>query len=135
MPMCPSADLADWTGGTIKCALVSSSWTPNPDMTAYSDFSGDEVTGTGYTAGGVTVGSKTRTYDSVSRRVTFDCADPTWASSTITAKHAVFYEAGGSNPVIGYYTFPSEESSVNGNFIIQVSTNGLFTRRLTEYEG
>ena len=69
----------DFDTDTIKVALVSSSYTPDQDAHDYfNDVSTYEVSGTGYTAGGNTLGSKTATYDSATNVIVLDAADTTW---------------------------------------------------------
>lgn len=120
----------DWDSDTIKVALVSSSYTPNQDTHDYwDDVVANEVTGTGYTAGGATLGSKTVTYDSASNVVVLDAADTVWASSTITARYAVIYDDSGATnaqkALIGYVDFGSDQSSTNGNFTITWDATGI----------
>lgn len=52
----------DFLSDTIKASLHTSSYTPNLDTHETFSQVTNEVTGTGYTAGGVTLGSKTITY-------------------------------------------------------------------------
>lgn len=120
----------DWDSDTIKVALLTSSYTPNQDTHDYfDDVSSYEVTGTGYTAGGQTLGSKTITYDSGTNVLTLDAADVTWSSSTITARYAVVYDDSGasaaSKALIGYVDFSSDQSSTNGNFTITWDATGI----------
>lgn len=120
----------NWAGDTIKVALVSSSYTPNQDSHDYwDDVASNEVSGTGYTAGGVTLTSKTLTYDSASNVIVLDAADTVWASSTITARYAVIYDdAGATNSqkvLIGYVDFGSDQSSNNGNFTLTWDATGI----------
>jgi hypothetical protein len=66
----------DFLSDTIKYALTTSTYTPNLDThETFADIT-NEVTGTGYTAGGVTVGSKTITYTAANSWAT------TWATGT-----------------------------------------------------
>lgn len=51
----------DWDSDTIKLMLLTSSHTPNLDTHAYKSDLTNEVSGTGYTAGGATLASKTQT--------------------------------------------------------------------------
>lgn len=52
----------DFLSDTIKVALATNAWTPNLDTNeVFSDMT-NEVSGAGYTAGGVTAASKTITY-------------------------------------------------------------------------
>jgi hypothetical protein len=119
----------DFDSDTIKVALLSSSYTPDQDAHDYlNDVSSFEVTGTGYTAGGNTLGSKTATYDSANNVVILDAADTTWSSSTITARYAVVYGSTGTastSPLIGYVDFGSDQSSTNGNFTITWDSTGI----------
>lgn len=120
----------DWDTDTIKVALVSSSYTPNQDSHDYwDDVSANEVTGTGYTAGGATLGSKTATYDSGTNVVILDAADTVWASSTITARYAVIYDDAGATAaqkvLVGYVDFGSDQSSTNGNFTVTWDATGI----------
>jgi hypothetical protein len=119
----------DFDSDTIKVALLSSSYTPDQDAHDYlNDVSTYEVTGTGYTAGGNTLGSKTATYDSANNVVVLDAADTTWSSSTITARYAVVYGSTGTastSPLIGYVDFGSDQSSTNGNFTITWDSTGI----------
>ena len=124
----------NWTSDTIKVALVGSAYSPNQDTHDYlDDVIANEVTGTGYTAGGQALASKTLTYDAANNVTVLDAADVTWASSTITARYAVIYDdAGATNsqkPLLGYVDFGSDQSSTSGNFTITWDATGIF--RLT----
>ena len=119
----------DFDTDTIKVALLTSSYTPNQDTHDYfNDVSANEVSGTGYTAGGNTLASKTATYDSGTNVIVLDAADVTWASSTITARYAVVYDSTGTastSALIGYVDFGSDQSSTNGNFTITWDSTGI----------
>jgi len=119
----------DFDTDTIKVALLTSSYTPNQDTHDYfNDVSTYEVTGTGYTAGGITLASKTATYDSGTNVIVLDAADVTWSSSTITARYAVVYDSTGTSStsaLIGYVDFGSDQSSTNGNFTITWDSTGI----------
>ena len=122
----------DFDSDTIKVALVSSSYTPNQDTHDYwDDVVANEVTGTGYTAGGATLASKSVTYDGATNTLTFDAADVTWSSSTITARYAVVYDdsgaTNGQKALLGYYDFTTDRASSNGDFTIRWNTAGMFT--------
>ena len=119
----------DFDSDTIKVALLTSSYTPSQDTHDYfNDVSTYEVTGTGYTAGGSTLASKTATYDSATNVIVLDAADVTWSSSTITARYAVVYDSTGTastSALIGYVDFGSDQSSTNGNFTITWDSTGI----------
>lgn len=119
----------DYDSDTIKVALLTSSYTPNQDTHDYfNDVSANEVSGTGYTAGGATLASKTATYDAGTNVIVLDAADITFSSSTITARYAVVYGSTGTastSPLIGFVDFGSDQSSTNGNFTITWDSTGI----------
>lgn len=121
----------DFDSDTIKVALVTSSYTPDQDAHDYwDDVSANEATGTGYTAGGATLGSKTVTQTDGTNKQTFDAADTSWTTSTITARYAVIYDSTGTSStsaLIGYVDFGSNQSSVAGTFQITWNAAGIFT--------
>jgi len=122
----------DWDSDTIKVALVTSAYTPNQDTHDYwDDVVSNEATGTGYTAGGATLGSKTVTYTSGTNVTAFDAADVSWTTSTITARYAVIYDdtpgTNATKPLIGYVDFGSDQSSSAGTFSIVWNASGIFT--------
>lgn len=115
---------------TIKVALLTSAYTPNQDVHDYfDDVVANEVTGAGYTAGGATLTGKTVSYDAPTNTITFDADDVVLASSTITARYAVVYDAtpatNATRPLIGYVDFTSDQSSTNGNFTITWDATGI----------
>ena len=120
--------LIDLTGDTIKVALVTSSYTPDMDShTAFSDIT-NEISGTGYTAGGATLGTITVTQDNTNDRAVFDAADTSWTSSSLTARGAVVYKDSGVDStswLISYKDFTSDQISSNGTFEIQWDADGI----------
>ena len=120
----------DWDTDTIKVALLTNSYTPDQDAHNYlDDVVANEVSGTGYTAGGNTLANKTNSYNSATNVITLDADDTTWSSSTITARYAVIYDAtpatNATKPLIGYVDFGSDQSSSNGNFTITWDATGI----------
>jgi len=113
---------------TIKVALVTSSYTPNADT--HQDFADvtNEVTGTGYTAGGETLANTAVTTDTTDDEGVFDADDVTWSASTITARGAVIYKDTGSaatSLLIGFIDFTSDQASTAGDFTIQWGSEGI----------
>lgn len=120
----------DWDSDTIKVALCTSSYPVNQDTDDYwSDAQPYEASGTGYTAGGLTLTSKSLTFDAATNKVTLDAADVTWANSTITARYAVIYDAqtgvNTTSPLIGYVDFGTDQSSSSGSFVISWAATGI----------
>tara|TARA_X000001388_G_scaffold68805_1_gene56858 strand:- start:536 stop:967 length:432 start_codon:yes stop_codon:yes gene_type:complete len=104
-------------GNTLKIALYTSSASLGATTTAYATT--NEVSGTGYTAGGVTLSSQAVAYDSSNNVAYFDAADPSWSSATITARGALIYNNSKSNASIAVLDFGSDFSSSNGTFQVQ----------------
>lgn len=120
----------DYDSDTIKVMLCTSSYTPNQDTHQYKSSVTNEITGTGYTAGGATLASKTVTYDGGTNTLTLDCADPQWTASTLTARYAVFYDSTGTDstsPLICYWDFGADVSSSSGTFTLTIDAAGLLT--------
>lgn len=114
---------------TINVMLVTSSYTPDQDAhTKRSDVT-NEVTGTGYSAGGAALASKVVSVDNTDNEGVFDAADLTWSSSTITARGAVLYKARGgassADELICFFDFTTDKSSSAGNFTLQWDSEGI----------
>jgi len=114
---------------TINVMLVTSTYTPNQDAhTKRSDVT-NEVSGTGYSAGGAALAGKAVTVDNTDNEGVFDANDLTWSTSTITARGAVLYKARGgassADELICYIDFGSDKSSTAGNFTLQWASEGI----------
>ena len=108
---------------TFKAMLVTSSYTPNKDTDLKRSAVTNEVSGTGYTAGGVTCAC-TVTKDTANDRVTLQFAAVSWASSTITARALVIYKSTGTSStdaLVAYNDFGSNVSSTGGTFSVAAS--------------
>ena len=123
-------DLDDTTADRFKVMLVTSSYTPNFGTHDFKSDVTNEVSGTGYDAGGKSLTSVTLTQSGGT--ITFDAADLTWASSTITARAAVVYDDSLTNdPLIAYIDFGADKSSSAGDFVLSFNASGIFTLDLT----
>lgn len=79
----------DWLSDTIKCMLVTSSYTPNLDTDDYKDdVVANEITGTGYTAGGATLGSASVTYTAANSWATAAATSTAYAVGDIVRPSA-----------------------------------------------
>ena len=119
----------DIDSDTIKAMLCTSSYTPNQDTHRYKSDVTNEVTGTGYTAGGAALTGVTISYTGGTNVLKID-ADPTsWPGSTITARYAVIYDstpgADATRPLIGYVDFGADQSTTNGTFLLDWDPAGL----------
>jgi hypothetical protein len=87
-----------------------------------------EVVGTGYTAGGQALTSRTFSYDAPTHTLTLDSADPSWTSSSIVARYLVYYVDTGTlatSALIAYADFGADQSSVSGTFTYLTPASGL----------
>ena len=113
---------------TIKVALVTSSYTPDADTHDFFDDVTNEISGTGYTAGGETIANGAVTVDTTDDEGVFDGDDVTWSTSTLTARGAVIYKStgvAGTSPLIAYLDFGYDQSSSAGDFTIQWNAEGI----------
>jgi hypothetical protein len=110
------------TGNTFKLALYTSSATLGASTTAYSAT--NEVSGTGYSAGGGTLTNVTPTTSGTTALTDF--ADLTFSSATITARGALIYNssttAGSADRAVLVLDFGGDKTSTAGDFTIQFPT-------------
>lgn len=122
-----AADRIDWVGDTIKESLHTATYTPNQDTHNYFDDATNEIAGTGYTAGGVTLGSKSLTYDTGTNETRFDAADAEWTSASFTARIGVVYKSTGTastSHLMGWHDFGGDQTVSTGTFTIQYAASG-----------
>lgn len=121
--------------GTLKCMLVTSAYTPNQNTHDFKDDVTNEVTGTGYTAGGNACASPTWTGPDGSGLLTFDASDPaTWSQNAAgfsNARRAIFwYDTGtpGTSRLVAYTNdFGADAGNVAGDFSVAINAAGLYT--------
>jgi len=107
------------TADPFKIALYTSSATLDATTTAYSAT--NEVSGTGYSAGGNTL-TVSQTPTSTSTTAWLDFADTTWSSATITANGALIYNDTQSDKAVAVLAFGGDKTSTNGDFTIVFPT-------------
>lgn len=108
-------DFTTGTGSAFKIALYDSSATLDASTTAYTTT--NEVTGTGYTAGGQALTNVTPT--STGTTAFIDFADVTWSASTITARGALIYNSTApGNPAVAVLDFGTDKVSTAGDFTV-----------------
>lgn len=110
------------TTDTFKAALYLATATVNASTTAYSAT--NEVSGTGYTAGGVTVTNATA--PSTSGTTAFWTPSASFAWTTVTLGTAfdcvLLYNSTQSNRAVSAHTFGSQTVTA-GNFTLTMPTN------------
>lgn len=116
-------DFTASTGDTFKLAMYTNSATFDASTTDYTAT--NEVSGTGYSAGGGTLTNVTPTTSGTTALTDF--ADLTFSSATITARGALIYNtttgAGtGTTDTVLVLDFGSDQSSSAGDFTITFPT-------------
>ena len=94
-------------------ATQTNAGTPGTGVASATNLGTDEVTGTGYTAGGNTLAGFSISGTTVGR---LDFTTSTWASSSISATGAIIYNSSKANRVVGVYDFGGTITSTNGTF-------------------
>ena len=104
----------DLVADTLKIALYTSSATLGAGTTAYS--TNNEISGTGYSAGGVTLTNKV--VSTTGTTAHFDADDPTWTSASFTANGALIYNSTNSDKAIAVLAFGGDFTVASGTFRI-----------------
>ena len=124
----------DWVNDTIKCCLLDSTYTPLQDTDNYLNdlnLASHEVTGTGYTTGGVTLTGRTVGYTNNTNTGTLDCSDATWENATLTGvRYAVWYKDTGNpsnSPLIAYTDFEADMAVSGADASVVLSSAGLIS--------
>jgi len=99
---------------TYKLALFDSNANLSASTTVYS--TSGESSGTGYTAGGVTLTGFTTGLSGSTAFLTF--SDPSFENSTITSRGCMIYNSSKSNKALAVFNFGQNVSSVNGTFTV-----------------
>jgi hypothetical protein len=126
-----SARRVDWVTDTIKCALTTNTFVPDPDThDFYADVTNELATAGGYTAGGATLTGKSVSYDTGTNETRLICADITWGPGATFGpfRKGIIYKdtgAAATSPLLGYITFDADQSVNNGTFTIDVDATGL----------
>ena len=112
-------DFSSDASQTFKIALYTSSATLSAATTAYSTT--NEVSGTGYTAGGNTLTIAAN--PALSGTTAFlDFSDTTWSSSSITARGALIYKSATGNPAVAVIDFGEDKQTSSADFVISFPT-------------
>lgn len=105
---------------TYKLALYTDAATLDATTTAYSAT--NEVSGTGYTAGGVELSGFSSGLSGSTAYVTF--TDPAISSATITARGCLVYNSSKSNKAVAAFDFGGNITSTNGTFTVDLPAAG-----------
>lgn len=114
----------DVDNDTFFLMLTTSSYTPSKAHGKRSDIT-NEVSGTGYSAGGKAV-TLTPSLDTTNHRVDITIGAVSWASSTITARYGVIYKSRGgassADNLVCALDFGADITDTNGTFTVTPSS-------------
>jgi len=122
-----SFDTSGNSGSTFYLALYTSSASFSTSTSSYSNS--NEVSGTGYSAGGQAL---TNLGVAISSNIAYvDFSDETWTSATITARYGLIYK-NSSNEAVLVLDFGGDKTSTNGDFTVAfpAATNSAAIIRL-----
>jgi len=111
-------DFTNGTGDAFKLAMYTNSASFTAATTAYTVT--NEVSGTGYSAGGGTLTNVTPTTSGTTALTDF--ADLTFSSATITARGAMIYNSTAGTNAVVILDFGSDKTSTAGDFTIVFPT-------------
>ena len=109
---------------TFKVALLGTTHAYSAANSVWTDVSANEITGTGYTAGGTTLGTVTWAASGTSMK--WDAADASWTTASFTAYHAVIYDdTHASDALVCSIDLGGAQTVSAGTFTIQWNTDGI----------
>lgn len=118
----------DLLSDTVKVMLTTSTNSISQTADTVKADVTNEITGTGYSSGGATLGTKT--YAVSSLITTFDAADAVWSTATFTAAQAHIYDdtpTSPADPLISYADFGGDQSVAGADFTLAFNASGIFT--------
>ncbi len=107
---------------TLKMALYTGAASLNADTTVYT--TSGETSGSGYSAGGVTMTNAVISTDGTTVYVDFD--DVVWSPANFTARGALIYNFSKGNKAIAVLDFGADKTAVN-SFTVQMPVNSSST--------
>jgi len=124
----------DLDADSFKLGLVDNTVPPTATDTTptWSDYSGNEVSGTGYTAGGATLASVTWVLSGDT--TTFDAADVTWtqngAGPTNIYWGIIYDDTAASKNALAFVEMGGPVSLQAGDVVVQWGASGIFTSQV-----
>lgn len=111
----------DLIDDTIKIALFNANADLSASTTVYS--TNQEVTGTGYTAGGNTLTGATVRSSGTTAYVSFD--NTTWSGASFTCRGALIYNSSKADRSVAVLNFGSDKIVTNGTLTVEFPNNDV----------
>jgi len=105
----------------LKIALYDGNANLTLDTTVYAAT--NEVTGTGYTAGGNTLTGASVNLDTTEGIVYVSFNNSTWSNASFTCRGALIYNTSKSNKSVAILNFGSDKTVTSGTFTITFPAN------------
>ena len=112
----------------IKVALFTSGYVPDKDSDENFDDVTNEVSGSGYTAGGKTLTGASTEQDDDNDRAILRADNLSWPVATFTARAAVIYKDTGSaatSLLVAYVDFGDDQSVSGEDFTLEWHQDGV----------
>lgn len=128
-----SHKLCDLTADTWKLMLLTNAYVPDTSGTGHqfkSDLGAHEVSGSGYTAGGIALSGLALTWDAIfGRWLWTTTTTPQWNSASFTAYYGVVYDSTPSTdatrPLATLINFGGAKSPSANVFVINFPLTGI----------
>ena len=119
----------DVDADTFKVMLATSDYSPDQDAHEFKSDVTDEVSGSGYSAGGVALTGVSFAYNSGANTFKFSANDTTFSGVTIaSARYAIVYDdsTGGSDSskrLVGWVDFEGDVETTGADLVIDWDTS------------
>ncbi|WP_280371197.1 hypothetical protein [Nocardia wallacei] len=122
----------DFNSDTIKVMATTSLYVPDQDLHQYKSDVTNEVSGTGYTAGGLTLTGCTVSYDGPTNTFKMDSDDYSWGpGASFTARNLIYYDAtpgsDAARPLLAYVNFATDMAVTSSTFNATINSGGIAT--------
>jgi len=121
----------DFDTDTLKLALVTSAYVPAATTHDFFDDITNEVTGTGYTAGGVTLTGVTLTETAGTVKLDADNVTVTQSGAGFSnARYGILYKStgtAGTSPLFAYIDFVTDVGNVASDLSVNWNAAGIST--------
>lgn len=128
-----STKLCNLTADTWKIMLLTNGYTPDTSNTGHqfkSDLGANEVSGTGYTAGGITLAGLALTWNPLANQwIWTTTTTPQWSSAVFSAYYGVVYDdtpsTDATRPLATLINFGGAKSPSAGVFTLNWPLTGI----------
>jgi hypothetical protein len=114
-----------------KSMLTTVTYVPNQDTHQYKSSVTNEVSGTGYSATGVSISSLVPTYTGGTNTYAIDGVDAAWTTASFTCRIAVQYDSSpatdATRPLLTYVDMGADQTVAAANFTIVWAAGGICT--------